>query len=182
MKRSLLPLLSACALVCALAGTARAQNEPPAAPPPPASHSSGGGGHGPIGLGGIAYLAGGQNTTGLSLAYDPGAWHIDTVLSVTGNNPNNFGLGGRFWYHLAATGSSDLSAGAGLSYQRIGGQGMMAAQNDLFIELGGLIRMFLVQNVAVSFGAGIVIATADASGYNVGSTTLIGAAGVHYFF
>src|SRR5438128_1117168 len=88
-------------LVC-FAGNAYAQDStsPPPSQPAPAAYSSPsyGGGHGMIGVGGIAYLGG---TSGLSLVYDPGPWHIDTLLGYSGVNDNStFNIGGRFWYHI----------------------------------------------------------------------------------
>jgi hypothetical protein len=174
MTRTLVSALFACLLVGALAGAAQAQTEPPPAARPMSSAS-----HGPIGVGGIVYLA---NVPGLSVAYDPGPFHVDTMLGLSGTTPNQFQIGGRFWWHVAQTAASDFSAGGGLSYQHISGVGMMASTNNVFIELGAMIRIFLVQNVALGSAAGVVIGTADASGYNIGPANLVGSASLHYFF
>ena len=72
-------------LVC-FAGNAFAQDStspPPSTPPAAYSSPSNGGGHGMIGVGGIVYMGG---TSGLSLAYDPGPWHIDALIGYSGVN------------------------------------------------------------------------------------------------
>jgi hypothetical protein len=175
MTRTLVSAVFACSIVGAFAGVAQAQAEPA----PAASRTMGSPSHGPIGLGGIVYLA---NVPGLSLVYDGGPWHVDTMLGISGTTPNDLQLGGRFWWHLSTAAAADFSAGGGVSYQRLGGQGMMAATNNVFIELGGMIRIFLVQNVALGTAAGVVIGTADASGYSIGPANLVGSASLHYFF
>lgn len=190
MKRILLiSALLPMALICSLGASASAQtdtaptagNPPVIVPTTPASH----GGGARIGVGGIAYLSG-QN--GISVAFDPGSWHLDTMLGLAGGNGGggDFHVGGRFWYHLLSATNSDLSIGGGLAYQHVGGNGAgpgaVPAANNLFIEFGGLIRIFLVQNVALGVGAGMVVGTADASGYNIGGGTLVGNASVHYYF
>jgi hypothetical protein len=184
MRRSLLSLLFVCTIVCAIAGSAGAQTEPPAAPTPAVSTSSGG--HGPIGVGGILFLSGptfDQGLPGLSIVYDPGMWHIDTLLALSGGTGRtDFEIGGRFWYHLASSRSADFSGGAGLAYEHLGGVGMMASQNFVLIEIGALIRIFITPNVAIGTATGLTIGTADADGYQFGPSNLIGAASVHYFF
>jgi hypothetical protein len=187
MKRLLISALSLGFVVCSLAARADAQTEPPpqtqAASSPARTTSSAyaSRGGGAIGVGGILYLSG---QGGLSVAYDPGPWHIDTMLGLSGGGGarSDFHLGGRFWYHVASAGSADLSIGAGAAYQHLARQGNAPAIDNLFIELGGLIRIFLVQNVALSAGTGMVIGTADASGYAVGPSSLVGNAALHYFF
>jgi hypothetical protein len=190
MKRSLLSALAVGFVVCSFAGRASAQTQPPpadgSAPPPrrawspPPSGSTSGAGA--FGLGGIVYLSG---QGGLSLAYDPGPWHIDTMLGLSGGGGarNDFHFGGRFWYHVSSMGSADFSLGAGAAYQHLARQNVaLPAVNNLFIELGALIRVFLVRTVALSAGTGLVIWTADASGYAIGPSSLVGNAALHYFF
>jgi len=179
MRRHLVSVLFSCAFLCAAASVARAQeNAPPPSSPPPMRSSSG---HGPIGVGGIAYLSG---PAGLSLAYDPGVWHLDSLLGISGGGggTTTFQIGARFWYHLFSTGSADLSVGGGLAYQYINPPGANNSSNNLFIELGGLIRVFLTSNVALGASTGFIIRTADASGYDLGATNLVGTASLHYFF
>jgi hypothetical protein len=181
MKRSLVSVLFSCAFLCAIASVARAQEAAPPPSSPPAIRSSSSHSGGPWGFGGIAYLAG---PAGLSVAFDPGPWHIDTLIGASGggNRDNVFQVGGRFWYHLATAGSADFSVGGGLSYEHRNPVGAPPAQNNLFIEPGALIRIFLTSNVALSASTGFVINTVDAEGYNLGATNLVGSAALHYFF
>ena len=180
MKRHLITILSSCIFLCSIGAIAQAQTDAP--PPPPAtartssSHSGG-----PFGVGGIAYLTG---INGLSLVYDPGVWHIDTLLGLGGGGggDNVIDLGGRFWFHVAQASSADLSVGGGLLYEHRNPAGPPAAVNNLFIEIGGLIRVFLTSNVALSTGAGLVLGTVDADGYSLGNPNLTGNAALHYFF
>ena len=186
MKRQLVSLLFSCAIVCSIGAVASAQTDPPPAsnPPPRAvvvSTSSNHGG-GPFGVGGIAYLA---NPIGLSLAYDPGAWHLDTLIGINGanNQASVFDIGGRFWYHLASTSNADLSVGAGMTYEHRGRNGAANPPvNNLFLEAGGLIRIWLAQNVALGTAFGLVVRTADSNGYEIGPTNLVSNASIHYYF
>jgi hypothetical protein len=193
MKRHLLvSVLLPGAILCTIAASsASAQTEPPPAVQTTTTTtttvSSRGGGGGRIGVGGIAYLGGGPpggGLGGLSVAYDPGPWHLDTMIGLAGGNntANEFRIGGRFWYHLLSAASADLSIGAGLSYEHIGTRGPAPSANNLFIEAGGLIRVFLAPNVALGTAAGLVIGTADASGYSIGDTNLVATASIHYYF
>jgi hypothetical protein len=183
MKRLLGVATLACLIVGSLAASASAQTEPP---PPPAGGGGGGGssysgGRGTIGVGGIEYLSG---LAGLSVAFDPGPWHLDTELAFSGGNGANSTVlvGGRFWYHLKAGANADLSAGAGLAYQRVNPPGPPAAATAILIEGGILIRIFLTTNVALGASTGLVIGTNDANFYNIGATNVVGAASLHYFF
>jgi hypothetical protein len=185
--RLLFGILLPGAMICSFAASASAQTDPPpaATAPPVVSHSgvaSSGRGGGHFGVGGVAYLAPGSG--GLSLAYDPGIWHLDTVLGLSGGNgATDLLIGARFWYHLQSVGSADFSLGAGMSYQRQGARGMGNNAADLvYAELGALIRIFLVPNVALGAAAGLVIATADADGYSLGPANLVGSASIHYYF
>jgi hypothetical protein len=185
MKRLLGCAALASLIVGSMAGSARAQTE---APPPAAASSSssssgrgGGGSGGQIGVGGIAYLSG---PAGLSVAFDPGVWHLDTMLLVSGGDNQNslFEIGGRFWYHLKSTGSADLSVGAGLAYRHTNPPGPAVATSDILIEGGLLVRLFLVSNVALGASSGFVVGTNDVSFYSIGATSLVGAMSFHYFF
>jgi len=80
------------------------------------------------------------------------------------------------------SGFTGLSVGGGLAYQYFNQPGPPAPQNNLLIEIGGLIRVFLTSNVALGAGTGFVIRTADASGYDLGATNLVGTASIHYYF
>ena len=161
--------------------TPTAGNPPVVVPTTPASH----GGGARIGVGGIAYLSG---QSGISVAFDPGSWHLDTMLGLSGGDG-----GGETFMWVAASGitcsarpirtcRSEAAWPISTSRGNGAGPGAVPAANNLFIEFGGLIRIFLVQNVALGVGAGMVVGTADASGYNIGGGTLVGNASVHYYF
>jgi hypothetical protein len=127
---------------------------------------------------------------GLSLAYDPGIWHMDAFVGLYGDGGTGgplsggdsaVGFGARFWYHLKSVGAADFSVGGGASYARID-PGMGDAASFLYVEGGGLIRVFIVDNVALGAAGGLVIGAADANGYGIGPANLVGSASLHYFF
>jgi hypothetical protein len=142
------------------------------------------------GVGVTGMLLGGP--AGISLAYDAGPWHVDTMLGLfkPGSGVRaNFEIGGRFWYHLHSTANADFSVGGGLGYVRIGRSAPAPAINGIFIEAGGQIRAFITSNVSLSGTLGLAIATGDFDSYGIGGQafadgTLGGFAGVglHYYF
>ena len=174
-------VIGAGVILCSLATQAQAQESTSPPPPPVATHSSASSGsHGKLGVGVVSYLtpqAGG--VSGLSLVYEPGPWHIDTLIGFN-DNPNTIRLGGRFWFHVHSTGSADLSVGAGVGYVH---QSMNGASADfLSIQAGGLIRVWLASNVALGLAGGLAVGAAYADGYNIGAVDFISSAGVHYYF
>jgi hypothetical protein len=137
-----------------------------------------------IGVGGILYMGG---TSGLSIAYDPGPWHIDALLGYASvNDSSQFNLGGRFWYHLKSSANADLSLGAGGSLQHNSPGGMADSSDLVYIEAGALIRVFLAPAVGLSVGSGLVVGAADAEGFYLGTPEqtvgLVTNAALHYFF
>ena len=119
---------------------------------------------------------------GVSVNYDAGKFHLGGFLGFNdpaGDNNDVFEIGGRFFYHIAATASSDFSLGGGLGIQS---QNTAGGRNtNLFLEPSFQIRAFIASNVALSFTGGISIGTIDASRVRiVGDFT--GTAGVHYYF
>jgi hypothetical protein len=184
MNRLASLVFGAGAILCAVATQAQAQEN--TAPPPAASssYSSGGGSHGKFGVGGIAYMGG---TTGLSFVYDPGVWHIDTLIGYSGvGDTDTFNIGGRFWYHLKSSTNADLSIGAGGSLQHVSPPGMGGSRDEVFIEAGALIRVFLAPAVGLGVGSGLVVGAADADGLYIGNggntVGLVVSASLHYFF
>lgn len=182
--RLIVSTLSSCIALCAAAAVANAQVEPPPpahAEPAPVTRSRSAGGRG-FGVGAVGYLSG---QGGLSFVYDPGIWHLDAMIGLYGDGAGGADsaivLGTRFWYHLKTVGAADFSLGGGLSYQRFD-PGPGDATTNLWIEGGGLIRVFIVDNVALGAATGLVIGAADADGYGIGPANLVGTASLHYFF
>jgi hypothetical protein len=159
--------LLAAVIVCASAGTASAGGQP-----------------GSFGVGAEFQLSG---IGGLSANYDAGKFHVGGFLGFfdpQGVNNTTVDIGGRFFYHVAASAMSDFSVGGGLGIQSIyanPGNPGSARLTNVFIEPSFQIRAFVVSNVAVSFTGGIEIGTVDASEVNV-TGNIIGEAGVHYYF
>lgn len=170
-------------LMLTVSGTALAQD-------PAASGSMGGGGGARgLGLGFATMIVGtspGTMPTGLSgasLAYDWGQFHIDTILFFQdrgGPASTEFGVGGRFWWHLHTASAADFSLGAGFGYATQDPPGPGDSQM-VIIEAGAQIRAFLVSNVAVSAGLGINVLSADAEGFLL-SAVPVGLLGLHYYF
>jgi hypothetical protein len=187
MRRTVSPIVLAAALLIVCVRPSLAQ-EPAPAPvvsgARPATH-----GVGP-GIGVTGMLLGGP--AGISLAFDGGPWHVDSMLGLIKPGSGvraNFALGGRFWYHLHSTANADFSVGGGLGYIRIGNRAPAAATNGIFIEAGGQIRLFLASNVALSGTLGLSIATADFEAYGLGGQSVSDGTlggftglGLHYYF
>ncbi len=138
-----------------------------------------GGQPGSIGVGAEAQLSG---LSGASMNYDAGEFHLGAFLGFHdpgGNDDDALVLGGRFFYHLHSTTSSDFGLGGTL------GIGSQNAPGDrltlMYIEPGFQIRMFLASNVALSFNAGVSIGVLDADNVDVGGQLNAGA-GIHYYF
>jgi hypothetical protein len=187
MRKSLLSLASA-TLISAASASAQAQVGMDPTPPPPAPvETSSPGGAGARGLGvGIAQMLNGPG--GLSVAYDMGMWHLDGILFFEDRPAPikaDFGLAGRFFYHLASGSAADFSIGGGLGYRKNGGRelgGMTVGDSDVMsIEGGLLIRAFIAPNVAASVFGGLSVLTADGEGVMLNGQPL-GQAGLHYFF
>src|SRR6185436_15540689 len=122
-----------------------------------------------------------------SFVYDPGPWHIDTLIGYSGvGDTDTFNIGGRFWYHLKSSTNADLSLGAGGSLQHVSPPGMGNSTDAVLIEAGMLIRVFLAPTVALGVGSGLVVGAADADGLFVGdganTVGLAYSASLHYFF
>ncbi len=143
-----------------------------------------GGTEGTIGVGAEAQLSG---LGGASVNYDAGKFHAGGFLSFqdeSGANNTDIGIGGRFFYHLHSTPTSDFSIGGNL--------GVLFASDptpppdgssstQLYLEPAIQIRAFISGNVALSATAGIAIGLADADGVSLdGQVT--GGAGIHYYF
>jgi hypothetical protein len=161
--------LLAAMIVFASVGTARAGGQPNS-----------------IGVGAELQVSG---LGGLSVNYDAGKFHAGGFFGYfdpQGPNNTTVQIGGRFFYHLASTATSDFSLGGSLGIESANdAPGNPNRHTDVFIEPSFQIRAFIVSNVALSFTGGIVIGAADASELDLTSNTsgsLTGMAGIHYYF
>ncbi|HVV86777.1 MAG TPA: hypothetical protein VHE35_27150 [Kofleriaceae bacterium] len=139
-----------------------------------------GGSEGTVGVGAEFGLSG---TGGLSVNYDAGKWHAGGFLAFHDEEgPDNtaFGLGGRFFWHVHSTPTSDFSVGGSLALDHEE-MGPDTSANLLYLEPGVQIRAFISGNVALSATAGFSIGLADASGVDL-TGQVTGFAGIHYYF
>lgn len=149
---------------------------------PAAAHA--GGSEGTIGVGAEMNLFG---IGGASVNYDAGDFHVGGFLGFADSDDTGdhteIRLGGRFYYHLHSTAMSDFSAGGGLGFVHEDATSDTADDDhtDFYIDLGAQMRAFITSNVALSFGLGIGVATADAEGVIVSGQPNI-SGGVHYYF
>lgn len=153
-----------------------------------ASPALAGGKEGSIGVGaeyGLDEGLSAGSVGGISLNYDAGIFHAGGMLGFdrTGSGDaarTTFSVGARFFYHVHSTGMADFGVGGEI--------GLLEAPRTadghdsiLFINPGFQIRAFITPNVALSFTAGLVVATAD--GNEISLTGKINAlGGVHYYF
>lgn len=154
----------AAALLMASAGTAIAGGQP-----------------GSIGVGGEVQLSG---LGGVSVNYDTGKFHVGGFLGFNdppGADNTLFDIGGRFFFHIAGTASSDFSLGGSIGIRSDQPAPAADRQTGLFLEPGFQIRAFITSNVALSFTGGISIGAIDASDVVI-DADVVGQAGVHYYF
>lgn len=129
-----------------------------------------------------------NGTGGLSLNYDAGKFHAGGFFGYSDlRGPNNVtvDVGGRFFFHLASTATSDFSLGGSLGIRSAndapGDPNNSNRHTDVFLEPSFQIRAFIVPNVALSFSGGIIIGAADASELSVAGN-IVGECGIHYYF
>ena len=135
---------------------------------------------GSVGVGAEAQLSG---LRGLSINYDADKFHVGGFLGLDdqrGPDNTRFDVGGRFYYHVGTTASSDFGVGGGLGIESTY-VAPAERRTYLFLEPGFQIRMFVVPNVALSFTGGFSIGAADASSLEIDGD-ITGGAGVHYYF
>lgn len=156
-------------IVFASVGTARAGGQPNS-----------------IGVGAELQISG---VGGLSVNYDAGKFHAGGFFGYfdpQGPNNSTVDVGGRFFFHIASTATSDFSLGGSLGIENANDPANPNnRRTEVFIEPSFQIRAFIVSNVALSFTGGIVIGAADASELDLTSNTsgrLTGMAGIHYYF
>jgi hypothetical protein len=161
-----------------------------------------GGQNGSIGVGTEFQLSG---LGGPSLNIDGGKFHAGGFFAFedpNGRSNTIFELGGRFFYHVHSTATTDFSLGGTLglgNFQFPTGANTSAWDNFMFLEPGFQIRAFIATNVALSFNGGISIALMDANGTAItgqnfsfpsgnqimvggANVGLAGGAGIHYYF
>ena len=126
---------------------------------------------------------------GLSVNYDAGKFHAGGFFGyfdAPGPNNSTVDVGGRFFFHIASTATSDFSLGGSLGIENANdANNPNNRHTDVFIEPSFQIRAFIVSNVALSFTGGIVIGAADTSELDLTTNTsqrLTGMAGIHYYF
>lgn len=167
MKTTLLASMIVFASVASV-GTARAGGQPNS-----------------IGVGAEFQIHPGADIGGLSLNYDAGKFHAGGFFGYrdpAGGNNATVLIGGRFFFHLASTASSDFSLGGSLGIESLNAPaGTNNRNTNVFLEPSFQIRAFIVPNVALSFSGGIVIGAADASELDV-TGNVVGTAGIHYYF
>jgi hypothetical protein len=165
--RALSLVAAALVSLCGLRGNALAQDT-----------ATAGSGRGALGVG---YAQSLRNVGGVNVVYDPGPWHADAILGLAGNGTTVINFAVRGWYHLHMTGASDFSLGGGLALQNTNPDGAAESTNALFVDLGGMLRFFVVPNVSVSLFAGLSVGAADADGFLISAQPL-SQLGVAYFF
>lgn len=152
-----------------------------------------GGSEGSLGVGAEGQLSG---LGGISASYDMGQFHVGGFLGFDddgGTDDTDIAIGGRFYYHLHSTAMSDFGIGGSVGIGFFGdGNNNTDNATVVYIEPGLQIRAFIASNVALSFTAGVSLATSDADGLRIGGQgigvvdeTLLtpsGSAGVHYYF
>ena len=149
-----------------------------------ARSASAGGVAGSIGVGAEFEIRG---AGGVSANYDAGKFHVGGFFGYfdpQGPNNSEIDVGGRFFYHIASTASSDFGLGGLLGFQSVP-NAAGNRQTFLIIEPGFQIRTFIVPNVALSFTVGMEIGT-TVSGpsrdeLNI-TGNIIGQGGIHYYF
>ncbi len=165
----------------ARSATAQVTEVPPSLGAPSAAPSSMTGRG--LGVGWGSMMFGGP--AGVSVAYDAGQFHIDSMLFARdlGPTPASYGLGLRFWWHLFSASAADLSVGGGIGFMHI------TKNTDIVnIDAGAQIRAFIVSNVALSAASGLSIVTGDADAWQLGGQSptgtagIFGTIGIHYYF
>jgi hypothetical protein len=144
-----------------------------------------GGKEGTVGVGAEAGIT--NDLGGFSLNYDAGKFHVGGFVGFSngsGDNDADYNLGGRFFYHVHTTVTTDLGLGLNLGLNSIDGQGLMNDERDTFmvIEPALQIRAFVTNNVALSFTAGISFAITDPNTSIILNGQINALAGVHYYF
>jgi hypothetical protein len=137
---------------------------------------------------GVEYQING--TGGLAANYDAGKFDTGGFFGLgdpgTTGSRTTYELGGRFFYHLHTTPSTDFGVGGSLGLDSVP-VGATDRNNLVFLEPSFQIRWFPATNLALSFAGGIVIGVADANGVaitgqTIGSTAAAAAAGIMYYF
>lgn len=145
-----------------------------------AGTASAGGQPGSFGVGAEFQISG---IGGLSVNYDAGRFHAGGFLGFFDPDgpENTVDIGGRFFFHVASTATSDFSVGGSLGIQSLDPGPPDDRATNLFIEPSFQIRAFIATNVALSFSGGIEIGALDASEVNI-TGNITGEAGIHYYF
>jgi len=159
---------------------------------------------GPSNAVGVGIEAQINGTGGLSASYAMDKFHFGGFIGINdpaGADNTTYEIGGRFFYHVHSTAQADFGLGGSIGLAAVpfvDAMGNHKHHDDIYLEPGFQIRVFLSANVALSFSGGIVIGVADTDGVSLSGQTTGGAAGpfdvmgnalsvnggagVHYYF
>lgn len=204
MRRTILIPILVVALAAMTTTSAFAQEGGGISPPPTnraasASFTSANSGHGRgFGVGAVTMLNGASGALG-TWGSPGGGFHVDAFFGLHHySSPSTTGvsLGGRFWYHVHAASFADFSLGGGLGFTHWKDRGGPNAPSydELFLEVGGQMRAFIVPNVALLADVGLGAEFGDfdhimiggqsigGSGGDYGGPFVAGTLGIAYFF
>lgn len=122
----------------------------------------------------------------LEFVYETGVLHFDVLAQFLDveDVSTTFGLGGRLYYEMHRSSAADFSLGGGLFLVHTEDDASDQDFNDIGLELGPKIRVFLAPSVALhtTFGLGVVLADDDAADIVGVVGRLSGSLGMTYFF
>jgi hypothetical protein len=122
----------------------------------------------------------------VSFVYDTGPLHFDVMAQFLDveDISTTLGIGGRLYYAMHRSTAADFSIGGGLFVVHTEDDATETDSNDIGIELGPKIRVFLAPSVALhtTFGLGLVLADDDAADVIGLVGRLSGSLGLTYFF
>jgi len=130
-----------------------------------------------VGVGVESMLSG---PSGPTVVYQTPDFHLDGIIGVFDRATTTVLLAGRFYYRLHAGELSDFSLGGGLGLVNQDNPG--GNENDLHLEAGAKIRVFLAPNVALSSSLGLAMVLDEGADTAIIAGRLQGTMGITYFF
>ncbi len=136
-----------------------------------------------LGVGAEGTLGSGVGEGGAAVVYDLDSIYVEGSLAfATGDAvSDSVTLGAGCFYKVASTSSSDFGLGGSASLLFIDPP-IGDADIGVSVDVGGKIRAFVVENVAVQVGLGLNIVLIDDTETFTLSSRLAGSAGMVYFF